>query len=197
MSLVLLAFGMITTTQAALTDEFLTSKDGIELSVRFEKTANPEGLQVKCKVTNRNQFDVQYINIGQPIGLYFKLVDSAAREITPQDRWSFIALQALLRPGSRRPRIIKPSESVEFKLVLNEAYGDRLKNGATLFIEWIPDEGGVGNTLKIGKGLKASFDLTGELPRQTQPSVSSESKAAETSEREAHRQKPPTTKKAP
>ncbi|HEX7260294.1 MAG TPA: hypothetical protein VF258_00605 [Luteolibacter sp.] len=174
--LVLLNFVMLDTIQAN-SDGFVVSKDGIELSVRFEKTANPEDVQLICKVTNHDQSDLKYMNTGPTMGLAFKLVDSAAREIAPQPPWSsFITSQAMYRPGKRSGHIIKANESEEFSLALSEAFGEGWKRGAKLFIEWIPGQDGAGNPLQIGKGLNTSFDLTGERPRQLQPVVSSESK---------------------
>ena len=172
--LVLLTFGMTNATRAAPADEFVISRDGLELAVRFEKTANPAGMQVKCKVSNRNTSDVPFLNTGSTMGLAFKLLDSAAREIAPKAPWSFITPQAVQDSiGKRSSLNIKPNESIEFSLALNDAFGDGWRLGAKLFIEWIPGHDGAGNPLQIGKGLNTSFDLTGEQPRQSQPSDSS------------------------
>ncbi len=191
--LVLLNFVIMNATQAA-SEGFITSKDGLELAVRFEKTANPEGMQVKCKVTNRNQSDVQYMNTGPTMGLAFKLLDSSARELVPQAPWSsFITLQALDTPGKRSSHFIKPNESEEFNLPLNEAFGEDWRSAAKLSIEWIPGQDGSGNPLQVGKGLNTSFNLTGEQPRQLQPSASGESIEAPS---EDHSSAPQRTTKA-
>ncbi len=169
----LLTFGVMNVAQAVASDEFVISKDGVELAVRFEKTASPVGMQVKCKVSNRNQSDVHFQNTGPTMALAFIMLDSSDREITPKLPWSgFITSESILdTPGKRSRLVIKPNESVEFNLALNDAFGDDWRSGAKLFIEWIPGRDGAGNPLQTGKGLNTSFDLTGNQPRQS--SVSS------------------------